>query len=208
MKDLTLKTLSLIALTSSDRSQTIHAMKVTNYVDNENNITFVIFDRLKHTRRVLKRKEVICVSCDITIVNVMDYAKIYIDGTEPFQAILRREGHDRLISCFSPGLMKTCHSPYFNQIAEDGAALNQGGINTYQFLFILGCRSLSSLYMTLRRDTFQQYCATFCIRRLDRVYQIKFSCDFYWFVLNEFVFSDSATIFAPSFLKCRNSKFA
>ena len=58
LKDLTLKkTLSLIALTSSDRAQTIHAMKVNSYVENNDNITFVIFDRLKHSRRVQKPRK-------------------------------------------------------------------------------------------------------------------------------------------------------
>ena len=72
LKDFALKTLSLslIALTSSDRGQTIHSMTVNSYVENDDNITFVIFDHLKHTIRVQKSKEVICVSCDIPSVNV------------------------------------------------------------------------------------------------------------------------------------------
>ena len=46
LKNLTLKTLSLIDLTSSDRGQTIHLMDIENTALSEGNVKFVIFDPL------------------------------------------------------------------------------------------------------------------------------------------------------------------
>ena len=53
-RELTLKTVALIALTSSDRGQTLHLAKLSDMVIEPNGIKFVIKDRIKTTRRVLK----------------------------------------------------------------------------------------------------------------------------------------------------------
>ena len=107
-------------------------MKVNSYVKNNDNITFVIFDRVKHSRRVQKPKEVICVSCDIPSVNVMDYVKAYIDRAKPFRVKLRRERHEQADQLFLSWFNKTpvtCHT-----LARWlKMALSQAGINTYQF---------------------------------------------------------------------------
>ena len=62
LKQLTLKTVTLIALTSSDRAQTIHAMKVDRFSATPECLEFVIFDIFKMTRRGLLAKVIKCVS--------------------------------------------------------------------------------------------------------------------------------------------------
>lgn len=81
LKYLTLKTLALVALTSSDRGQTIHLMDIENTALSEDGIQFVIFDRLKTTRRVIKPKVINCHSCDIPSLNVCDYVMNYMNRT-------------------------------------------------------------------------------------------------------------------------------
>ena len=51
LKKLTLKTVVLIALTSSDRAQTIHALRVDRVTATPQGLDFVIFDPLKTSRR-------------------------------------------------------------------------------------------------------------------------------------------------------------
>ena len=62
LKQLTLKTVTLIALTASDRAQTIHALRVDRVAITTQGLEFVIFDRLKTTRSGQQPKVVKCVS--------------------------------------------------------------------------------------------------------------------------------------------------
>ena len=82
MKQLTLKTIALLALTSSDRGQTIHLTKISNMTMDGDEIKFVIKDRIKTTRRVLKPKIVNVISCELEELNVLNYVKKYIEMTE------------------------------------------------------------------------------------------------------------------------------
>lgn len=85
LKFLTLKTLALIALTSSDRGQTLHSIKIDNLVESETGIDFVVLDRLKTTRRVAKPKIVSCITSDIESLNVAEYLKCYLQRTLPLR---------------------------------------------------------------------------------------------------------------------------
>ena len=82
MKQLTLKTIALLALTSSDRGQTIHLTKISNMTMDGDDLKFVIKDRIKTTRRVLKPKIVNVISCELEELNVLNYVKKYIEMTE------------------------------------------------------------------------------------------------------------------------------
>ena len=81
LKQLILKTVALTALTSSVRGQTLHFLNVENSSLSENGISFVIFDRLKNTRKVLKPKVVQCINSEIPSLNVADYVTAYMNKT-------------------------------------------------------------------------------------------------------------------------------
>jgi hypothetical protein len=81
MKQLTLKTVALLALSSSDRGQTLHAINIEQTDIADNTVMFIINSRLKTTRRVLKPKIVKCVNTDSPTFNVCDYILYYMNKT-------------------------------------------------------------------------------------------------------------------------------
>lgn len=95
LKYLTLKTLSLVALTSSDRGQTIHLMNIENTTVTEDGISFIIFDKLKHTKKVLKPKVIQCFTSDIPSLNVCDYITAYLNRTFTIRAKHVAEGKEK-----------------------------------------------------------------------------------------------------------------
>ena len=92
LKDLTLKTSALIALSSSDRGQTLHLMNINRYHLSSQQLSFVITERLKTTKRTLKPKVVNCVASDKPALSPYLYVQEYISRTAP----LRRPEHDQL----------------------------------------------------------------------------------------------------------------
>lgn len=100
LKDLTIKTLALIALTSSDRGQTISFMNIVDVSFNEDSIDFIIFNRLKNTRRTHKPKIISCVSSDIDSLNVKNYVTEYMDRTLPLRLELLEKGFSESNSLF------------------------------------------------------------------------------------------------------------
>ena len=70
LKQLTLKTVALIALTSSDRAQTLHALRVDRIATTPQVLEFVIYDVLKTSRRGRPARVVRCVSWDKEELNV------------------------------------------------------------------------------------------------------------------------------------------
>lgn len=100
LKQLTLKTLALIALSSSDRGQTLHLLKVNNLVIEDNEISFVIFDKLKHTRKVAKPKIVRCPNSEIPALNVALYVRAYMAATEPMRNECTEKGLTRPTELF------------------------------------------------------------------------------------------------------------
>ena len=94
LKDLTLKTIALIALSSSDRGQTLHLASTRNMRISDSKIEFVIVDRIKTTRKVLKPTVITCVSSEINELNVAEYVKQYIERTADY----RNENYPLFIS--------------------------------------------------------------------------------------------------------------
>ena len=85
LKQLTLKTLALIALSSSDRGQTIHLMDITHIEVLDNHINFIILSRTKTTKRKLTPVIVKCICTHNEELNVASYVKYYLDATKEFR---------------------------------------------------------------------------------------------------------------------------
>ena len=81
LKQLTLKTVALIALTSSDRAQTLHALQVDCAHVSPEGLVFVVPSRLKHSRRGSSVSKVVCVEWDAPELNVSDYVLFYMNKT-------------------------------------------------------------------------------------------------------------------------------
>lgn len=81
MKQLTLKVVSLVALTSSDRAQTLQALRVDRVSSSPQGLEFVVFDVLKTSRRGRPARVVRCVSWDAPELDVASYVMSYIDKT-------------------------------------------------------------------------------------------------------------------------------
>ena len=86
LKNLTLKTLALVALTTSDRAQTIQKLNVNNMHISDDLVSFIITDRLKTTGRILKPKIVKCFSSSESSLNVVLYIKEYLSRTACFRS--------------------------------------------------------------------------------------------------------------------------
>ena len=75
----------LVALTSSDRAQTLHAF-CTDQIDNtEDGLVFVIYSPLKHTRPGSPATTVTCVEWDAPELNVAQYVLYYMQRTLKFR---------------------------------------------------------------------------------------------------------------------------
>ena len=81
MKQLTLKVVALIALTSSDRAQTLHALQADQAHFSPEGLVFVVPSRLKHSRRGSPVSKVVCVEWDAPELNVADYVLFYLNKT-------------------------------------------------------------------------------------------------------------------------------
>ena len=92
LKSLTIKTLALVALSSSDRGQTLHCMNVEDMTETSNGIDFVIFGKLKTKRRTANPKVVSCVASDLENLSVCDYVKHYMERTASIRSELKDTG--------------------------------------------------------------------------------------------------------------------
>ena len=81
LKQLTLKTVALIALTSSDRAQTLHALRVDHAHLSAEGLVFVVSSRMKHSRKGSPVTKVTCVEWDAPELNVADYVLYYMSKT-------------------------------------------------------------------------------------------------------------------------------
>ena len=81
LKRLTLKTVALVALTSSDRAQSLHALRVDKAEFTPDGLVFVIDTVLKHSRRGSPATVVKCVEWDAPELNVCDYVLFYMNKT-------------------------------------------------------------------------------------------------------------------------------
>ena len=85
LRELTLKTVTLVALTSSDRAQTIQSMKSNRVEATNEGLVFVICDLLKTSRRGRPAQVVTCVTWDAPELDVAFYVHKYIDRTFIFR---------------------------------------------------------------------------------------------------------------------------
>ena len=86
LRDLTLKTIALLALTTSDRGQTLHKARVDNMIFCENNnVQFIINEKLKTTRKILKPVTITCISAQEEEFNVAEHVKLYLQLTKDFR---------------------------------------------------------------------------------------------------------------------------
>ena len=81
MKKLTLKTAAMIALTSSDRAQTLHALDIHYLNIVAQGIEFVVPTLLKHSRKGHPAKKVLCVKWDDPSLDVCSYVEFYLRKT-------------------------------------------------------------------------------------------------------------------------------
>ena len=87
LKQLTLKTVMLVALTSSDRAQTLHALRKDQVNVTDDGLVFIVYSRLKHTRPGSPATTVTCVEWDAPELNVADYVLYYLQRTLRFRRI-------------------------------------------------------------------------------------------------------------------------
>ena len=100
LKNLTLKTVALIALTSSDRAQTIHALSTDHMEFVPNGQEFNVPSLLKHSRRGRPSKKVLCVEWDAPELNVCEYVRCYLARTFKFRLRAVRSGRDKPVQLF------------------------------------------------------------------------------------------------------------
>ena len=124
LKQLTLKTIALIALSSSDRGQTLHLASTGSMEILPDKVIFVIRERVKNTRKTLKPTIINCPVSDVESLNVAAYVKYYIDVTNDF----REEGGQLFISWASKSpVSKQSLARWLTQI------LSMAGIDTNTF---------------------------------------------------------------------------
>ena len=80
-KQLTLKNVALVALTSSDRAQNLHALQVDQILPSHEALVFVIPSILQHSRRGSLESKIVCMSWDSPELNVEDYVLFYMSNT-------------------------------------------------------------------------------------------------------------------------------
>lgn len=95
MRQLTLKTVSLIALTSSDRAQTLHALDLQNLNYVAQGLEFNVPSMLKHSRRGRPARKVLCVEWDAPELNVCKYVEFYLKKTFKFRLKAVNKGKEK-----------------------------------------------------------------------------------------------------------------
>ena len=95
MKQLTLKTVSLVALTSCDRAQTLHLLSVEQVHISAHGIEFVVPNILKTSKKGKPARVVSCVSWDDDRLNVCKYVHAYIDRTFKFRVRAVKRGYPK-----------------------------------------------------------------------------------------------------------------
>lgn len=101
LKHLTLKTVALIALSSSDRGQTLHAMNIENTDIKDDAINFIIYSRLKTSKLNSSAAKIVkCISCEKPELNVCDYVLNYLTRTFTIRASAVAKGKPKPTNLF------------------------------------------------------------------------------------------------------------
>ena len=77
-KQLTLKTLTLVAITSSDRAQTLESIDIEHSEVNEEGIFFPIYTLLKNSKKNKPIRVIKCVRFDVPSLDVSEYVVKYL----------------------------------------------------------------------------------------------------------------------------------
>ena len=91
-KQLTLKTLMLVAITSSDRAQTLEAIDIEYSEINDEGIYFPIYSLLKGSKRNRPVRVVKCVRFDEPALDVSHYVMVYLQRSLKYRAIAVSKG--------------------------------------------------------------------------------------------------------------------
>ena len=92
--------MALVALSSSNRGQTLHALDIEKIRIENDAIVFTINVKLKTTRKLLKPRTVKCVSTDNPALNVCDHVIAYMNRTLPIRAVCARAGKGKPTQLF------------------------------------------------------------------------------------------------------------
>ena len=148
LRQLTLKTVSLVALTCSDRSQALQALRVDRVSSTPQGLEFVIFDVLKTTRRGRPARVVKCVSWDAPELDVALYVTNYINRTFKFRLRAYNKGLGKptqLFLSFKTG-MPVARATLARWVKE---VMRLAGIDTS--VFLPGSTRSASVSAALRR---------------------------------------------------------
>ena len=132
LRQMTLKTVALVALTASDRAQTIHALRCDMIESTVNGLEIVVFDRLKTSRRGHPPRVVTCVSWDAPELDVSLYVHKYLDKVLHFRIRAVNNGQEKPVQLFlshKTGLpvAKSTISRWIKEV------MSLGGIDTSRF---------------------------------------------------------------------------
>ena len=100
LEQLTLKVIALIALTSSDRAQTLEKINIENSTLTEDAIMFPIYSLLKGSKRNRPVTVVKCMKWDDPSLNVADYVVGYLNKTLKFRLRAIAKGLPKPINLF------------------------------------------------------------------------------------------------------------
>ena len=100
LKQLTLKTVTLVALTSCDRAQTIHKLSVENVNISAHGLEFIVPEILKTSKRGKPARVVSCVQWDDDRLNVCNYVLAYINKTLKFRLKAINKGLEKPTQLF------------------------------------------------------------------------------------------------------------
>ena len=100
LKQMTLKTVALVALTCSDRAQTIHALRHDRIEPTKKGLEIVVYDRLKTSRRGHPPRVITCVTWDDPALDVSLYVHKYLDRVFQYRCRAVMRGFKKPVQLF------------------------------------------------------------------------------------------------------------
>ena len=95
LEKLTLKTIALVAVSSSDRGQTLEAIDINHSSFTNEGIVFPIYTLLKTSRKNQPVKIVKCIKSSIPELDVCEYVSTYMNRTLKFRLKAVEQGHEK-----------------------------------------------------------------------------------------------------------------
>ena len=133
LRQMTLKTVALVALTASDRAQTIHALRSDMVEPTDEGLEIVVLDRLKTSRRGHPPRVVKCVSWPDPELDVSFYVHKYLDRVLIYRINAVERGLEKPVQLFLSfhtfkPVAKSTISRWIKEV------LSLSGIDTSRFL--------------------------------------------------------------------------